>query len=324
VLRVSQVLGVLWGWSSGGLPHWLILPGFQRRWGREIILTSLPKPEDMRKIHRGRAINLVLARRFALSKTLSVPRKAKAQLAQVVATHIRQSQPSGGRDVVWNYEITKSAPEGIEVTIYIVKRRMLEQLSQLYSVAHLKLRSIRLIGLPEQALLLDNRKMMDRPVRLWGMVTFAAYASLLLLIALEGRARLTALQSQLVEHQTHLSGLLQRQLALQNDAADRDAKAVLFAQNFAALQMGRLHGLILRDLTQHLNDETWISELRLSNGGLRLSGFTKGDVSDIIQGVHTLPWVQGAQLGGPVLFDRQTRSNRFQIRITLRVPEQGT
>ena len=323
MLRVGQFLKVLWNWSFAGLPRWLILPGLRWRWGREIILNGMPKPEDVDALRRGQAIDLVLARRFALTKTLTVPRKAKAQLAQVVATHIRQSQPGGGRDVVWNYEISKRSHDSLEITIYIVKQRILEQLRQLYQAAHLKLRSIRIIELPEDVLLLDNRAAIDRPIRLWGILTFVACVSLLALTALYSNAHLTALQNQLAERQTHLRALLERSAALQNDAADREAEAALFAQNFSALQIGRLHGLVLRDLTRSLEDEAWVSELRLSQGNLRLSGFTNGDVSQLIQKLSGLSWAREARLAGPVLFDRQTRSNRFQIHITLQTPEQG-
>ena len=69
----------------GGLPKALFLPGFQRRWSRELALGDLEDvATGLRTIRPGDLIDLVISETALLRREINIPISAKAELARVV------------------------------------------------------------------------------------------------------------------------------------------------------------------------------------------------------------------------------------------------
>ncbi len=70
---------------------------------------------------------------------------------------------------------------------------------------------------------------------------------------------------------------------------------------------------LLTDLTETLPDTVWISELSISGDQLVLSGFTSGEVTEVITQVQSLPWAFNVQLNGAISYDSYSGQNRFEL-----------
>jgi hypothetical protein len=74
---------------------------------------------------------------------------------------------------------------------------------------------------------------------------------------------------------------------------------------------------LLADLIAALPDTVWISELSISGDQLVLSGFTAGEVTEVITQVQSLPWASNVQLNGAISYDSYSGQNRFELSIAI-------
>lgn len=307
---------VIWAWTLGGLPGWIVLPGFLQNWSQPLQVDRWPvNPGDLPK----RAMfDLFLGPELLLEKRLTLPVAVRSNLSKAIDLNMRQSLPGGGADLLWRYGTGKRDGTTLDIPVYLLKKSALAEITSMATSHGAKVRSIRVAGDASAQPFWDDRKRMDRPRRFWGIVTIC------LAIALAG----VFVWNELTETrslQSHITRLEEEKATLRGQAvklrAQLDAESTSFAEISRDLEMfkAEYHRLpILLDLTETFSDETWISELAISGSDLHLSGFTESDITELIAGLRELSWVQRLDLDGPVSFDSFSRRNRFDLSITLR------
>lgn len=316
---LSRVNGAL-GWVLGGVPRWLILPGFARRWSRVIYIDD---PKDLRlglhKVRRGDRIDVLLNPTVLLRKSMEVPSKARSSLSQVVDLTIRQTMPQQAGGLVWRHRVAGRTKGQLKVEVFLLKSTTLSQLDEEIEGLGATLRTVGIAGHAASGLLYDARRRTDRMARFWawiaGGLALMILAWMLVQWTVEKRAldrqetalrtELAAVHQQIVEAQTRLE-------AQDAEVTDRRLQIEAFADDYHRL------GLLL-DLTEVLPDDVWISDLSVSGAQLRFSGFASGEVSAVVEAIRQLDWALDVDLDGPVFFDTRDRRNRFEMLVSLTV-----
>lgn len=76
---------------------------------------------------------------------------------------------------------------------------------------------------------------------------------------------------------------------------------------------------ILDEITRLLPDDTWLNQLQVTSGEIRLSGFSRGS-SAIIAGIERSPMFAEARFRSPVTLDQRTGAERFTLSATINAP----
>jgi general secretion pathway protein L len=79
---------------------------------------------------------------------------------------------------------------------------------------------------------------------------------------------------------------------------------------------------VLAELTARLPDDTWLTDLRLSDAHMQLSGYASS-AATLVPVIENSPMFQGARLSGPVLPDASMQRERFSIEADL-TPKAGS
>ena len=79
---------------------------------------------------------------------------------------------------------------------------------------------------------------------------------------------------------------------------------------------------VLAELTARLPDDTWLTDLRLSDVHMQLSGYASS-AATLVPIIENSPMFEGARLSGPVLPDSSMQRERFSIEADL-TPKAGS
>jgi general secretion pathway protein L len=79
---------------------------------------------------------------------------------------------------------------------------------------------------------------------------------------------------------------------------------------------------VLAELTARLPDDTWLTDLRLTDAHMQLSGYASS-AATLVPVIENSPMFQGARLSGPVLPDASMQRERFSIEADL-TPKAGS
>ena len=307
---------LIWAWTFGGLPGWLVLPGFQQNWSKSHNLNCLPI--RIGDIPKETMLDLKLGPELVLEKQLTIPFAARANLSKAIDLNMRQSLPGGGADLLWRYGTGKRNGTNLDIPIYLIKKPALTEIMSAATSHGTKVRSICVAEDASAQPFWDDRKRVDRFRRFWGIVAFVLVIALAGLYFWDMLTETRSIQNQITR-------LEEKKVTLSNKAVELRAKLDAENNSYSAifrdleLFKAEYHRLpILLDLTETLSDETWISELVVSGSDLNLSGFTGDDVTEVMANIRELPWVNRVDLDGPVSFDSFSRRNRFDLSITLR------
>ena len=306
-------LSRIWDWTFGGLPDWLVLPGMMGRWSQEITASDLANFPDVR---RGALIDVRLDKAVLLTKSLSVPFAAKASIGQVVETHMRQSLPQGGANVLWSYEVAAPSKTSLDVRVYLFRRSDMAVLEDALHTAGVKVRTID-IAASNARPFVDNRARTDRLLRFWNGLTVALFAGVAVAVYVQQQSAIRSIEADIQSAQNRVATLVLETVELrsQSEISRSTAEELQAARDVFAFEHGRLKHLV--GLSEALSDETWVSELTIQGTQLLFAAFTAGDVTDILERVSALPWVETAVLDGSVAFDRLSQENRFSLRVQL-------
>ena len=79
---------------------------------------------------------------------------------------------------------------------------------------------------------------------------------------------------------------------------------------------------VLAELTARLPDDTWLTDLRISDGHIELGGYANS-AATLVPIIEDSPMFQGARLSGPVLPDSTLKRERFSLEADL-TPRSGS
>jgi len=310
---------VIWAWTLGNLPGWLVLPGFLASWSQPLrIDTKRIKADDLPK---GVAVDLLLGPDLLLEKHLTLPVAARANLPRAIDLNMRQSLPGGGVDLLWSHGAGKREGSRLDIPVYLLRKTALAEIKAMASSHGGRVRTVAVANDPSARPFWDNRKRHDLPRRFWGKITAVLVIALAGAIIWQETSQIETLHSQIDALESEKSDLSNQAVELR---AKLDAENTSIATISRDLEIFRVefHRLpILLDLTEALSDETWVSDLAISGTDIRLSGFTTQDVTEVMAAIRELSWVQRVDLDGPVSFDSFSRQNRFDLLVGLHAVE---
>ena len=314
-IQVGIWLRTVWAWTFGGLPGWLTLPGFLQQWSRPICVNSLPLTRA--DIQRGEVLDLILGPKLFLQKELTFPARARANLARVIDLQMRQSLPNGGADLIWRYAVEGRSKSEIKVSVFLLKKRVLEELKGSVSRQKAKLRIIKIENYPSVEPFWDNRQKIDWFCRFWGAIALMLFFAIIVYVGWQEARGTAALKQQVTQLEQDKSELSTKAVALKMRLDAENMNFAVISHDVGLFQAEFQRLPILLELTEVLPDDTWISELVLTGSNLHLSGFTERDVTEVMATLRDLPWVLRVALNGPVSFDSFSRRNRFDLSIIM-------
>ncbi|MVO18471.1 PilN domain-containing protein [Parasedimentitalea huanghaiensis] len=268
-------------------------------------------------IKTGDLIDLELGEPLFLTKRIPLPVAAKKNLNKIIDMQIKQSTPGRGENVVWRSIFANKSKQEIEVRVALVKRPVLVKLEADVAARGAQLRTVRLANFPRVKPLLDNRQTTDRGRRFWSYIIASASVVFCMLILVQTSANLKAQNNQVQLLQDKKTSLEREAVQLRKRLDQSNANFAEISQDIHLFEAGFLRLPLILDLTQTLDDSTWISNLSLNTEALNISGFSGREITTIISDLRALSWVSGVELQGPISFDSFSRRNRFDLSIEL-------
>lgn len=314
--RNGTLAQTIWDWTFGGLPNWLILPGFLEHWSR--IVKADEYPVTPTSIPKGERIDILLGPSLLLEKEIILPVAAKPNLQRAIDLNMRQSLPGGGVELLWRYGAGKKDGSNLSVPVYLVKKSVLAELRDVVAYRDSKLRMVAVASDQSAMPFWDDLKQLDRPRRFWAAISTALLATLIAFVLWQQFTATALLSQQVQALKSQKAIAAQRAVKLRQQLDTENTNFAAISRDLKMFQ-SEFHRLpILIDLTKALADETWISELSVNRHDLWMSGFTSNDVTKILGQIQKLPWAERVNLDGPVSFDSYSRLNRFDLSTTLR------
>jgi len=295
---------------------WLFLPGLRSRWAQNLVLGSADNVRS--SLPQNSIIDLILDAGCYITKEIRVPKSAKANFAQVVTVQVQQNLPKRGVDFEWTYRKTGD-DSGVQIaTAYIAKKSFikatetaLEQRKNTVRSVSIRTERGRLIPLWS----IQSRT--DRPVLIWSAISLITLLALIGSFALSEQKELSSLRAMHSDLKLKNSELTQALVAAKDLEANRETLQNDIETDLDLLSSQRSRLQHLASLTDTLSDQTWLSELSIEGSKLRMSGFSKRSIPDLIDRIQALDWVRHAELDGPIMFDSFQRSNRFDLVLSL-------
>ncbi|MGH1455061.1 MAG: PilN domain-containing protein [Paracoccaceae bacterium] len=252
---------------------------------------------------------------LCLQREIRLPAEAARKAAQVADFDLRQSLPLQGRGLVWRLGKPELRGKHLYIQAFILKTSQLEAIQRhfLGRVARIELR-----GAPGTAPFIDNRKVYLRGVGTWSVLALAAPIAIICIGLWPQWVKLKETRAQVSIEAAELQELTTQTVALRDAATRRTNDTARIEAEQALLQIGRGRVWLLAELTQKLNDDTWVSAFVLNGEELRLTGYTKGSVANLIAALQSEDWVVSARLDGPLMRDNFLNASRFDLLLTLK------
>jgi len=267
---------------------------------------------------RGAATTIRLPADAGLSATMVLPAAAEANLDQVVSFELDRRTPFKREEVYHSQRVVQRLDAGkkLLVQLTVVPRPAADGAVALAEVLGLTISRVELAGeefsnfMPPRAQRFGTRL----PSFAFGALALSAavLAGVAVIIPLSHAHRtLETLQQDLA---------VVKQRADQSIAAQKEIDAEVQEGGFLAARKRQVPSAseVLYDLTHLLPDDTWLSELEITGGEVRINGFA-GSASAILGLVDQSKRFVNAAFRSPVVQDQ--RANREQFNIAARVSE---
>jgi len=284
-------------------------------WSRSLRVDTLSLEGN--GIAPGDLLDIELGPELFLHKQLAVPLAARASLSKVVDLNMRQSLPGGGENLVWQYTIEERGKSGLRLGIYLIKKETLQRIAEAVTLKEGAVRTIGIAGVRTKTPLMDNRSTVDRPRRFWDASVVLLLVIAVGLVFFQGFQARAELRKQISLFEQQREELNQSTFELRGQLDAETSSHATIGRDVALFLSEHQRLPIILDLTETLDEETWVSELIVSGSKLVISGFTSGEVIDVMESLTSLPWVARVNLEGPVTFDTLSRKDRFDLSILI-------
>ena len=318
-IRVRRLSGKVIG---AILPRWLFLPGLPEPEAVSLRVTSLPI--DTATLHSAvslrRPVVVLLDPSLSLKREVQLPKAALSRADAAVDLQLRQTLPASGKGLIWRSEALALNGRLVDLAAYVVKENLIAGLVGDMKAAGVDLSSIQIDGTRTEPFW-EKRTGSREEAKKWAAASamIVGLAALASVVSLE--LQISELSALVDARQARVTALEDRIDAVSAEATESAAEASLVAADLERFaQQSRRLGLLV-GLTETLPDTVWIAELSLSGADMTLSGFTSGEVADLLNLLQGLEWAQEVQLNGAATFDSYSGQNRFDI--SLRVVSAG-
>lgn len=295
-------------------PQSLFLPGLPQPAPDKISIDVLPLSDRARaQVKQARKpLIAVLNHAMTLRRRVELPKAVGAKAEAAIGLQLRQTLPGQAQGLVWRASPLQDIGEKTEFGVYILKQSQLDMVLAELRALDARVDAV-VIGVEGLKPIWERAPDLGVKARNWQGFTILAVA-LIGLTAVIGLESDRIALSDLVASRAIRVAELEERLSKQSESATKDqqsAAAVLNDMDLFAAQSRRLQ--LLSDLTAALPDAVWVSELSIAQDRIVLSGFTSGDVTDVIGIIQNLPWAEEVQLNGSILFDSYSGQNRFEL-----------
>ncbi|MFP3942281.1 MAG: PilN domain-containing protein [Alphaproteobacteria bacterium] len=252
---------------------------------------------------------------MVLRRRESLPAGAERRLDDILRLRLESTAPLPPGTFYWGYRIAGPAAEGrLPVECVLVKAETVEALAARMAELGVELSGVfpaaDLPGHP--ALNLMPGHLRHEPPALWSPLNrrLAVLAAVLAVLVLglsfyRQESSLEALDAELADLRRRAASVV----ALRTDARERlqSLRTVREMKATAPSLMG-----ILNEVSRLLPDGTWVSDFRLQDGEIRLTGRSES-ASSLIGLIERSPVFANVRFGSPVVRDPQTGIERFNI-----------
>jgi general secretion pathway protein L len=261
---------------------------------------------------RGTGVALRLPAETALSATMALPLAAETNLDQVVAFELDRRTPFKHEEVYHSQRVLQrdAAAKRLSVQLTVVPRRVVDEALALAERLGLVLDRVEVAGDAFGNLL------PARPQRFAARLPSVAFGVLVLLAAvLAGAAAFiplerahraaTALRAEVAES---------KRLADESLRLQKEIDAEIQESGFLAARKRQVPSAseILFTVTHLLPDDTWLSELEVSAGEMRATGYAES-ASAILGLIDQSPRFANAAFRSPVTQDQRAKREQFNI-----------
>lgn len=249
----------------------------------------------------------------ALRTVLALPLAAAGNLEQVVAFELDRRTPFRSEEVYRSQYVLRrdAASKRLAVQLTLVPRPPVEAALAAAERLGLVVERVEVAGEPASGNLLPPR----RQALAARLPRFAVGGLAALALALAGAAVLVPLE-QAHQRAATLSAALadSRRRADESLKLEKEIDAEIQQSGFLALRKRETPSAseLLDTLTRLLPDDTWLSELEISGGELRLTGFA-ASASTVLGLVDQSPRFANAAFRSPVTQDPKMRREQFNI-----------
>jgi general secretion pathway protein L len=292
----------------------------------DLATTKLAEARDIvaavrRRQRRGTSAALRLPADTALSAVMALPLAAEANLDQVVAFELDRRTPFKREEVYHTQRVLQrdAAAKRLSVQLTVVPRRAVDEALALAERLGLALERVEVDGEPEGNLLPAGPQSVTAR-----LPSFAFSALALLAVGLAGTAALIPLQrSHRAAAELRTSIADSKRLAEESVRLQKDIDAEIQEGGFLAARKRQVPSAseIVFALTQLLPDDTWLSELEISGGEVRITGFAES-ASTILGLIDQSPRFANAAFRSPVTQDQRAKRELFNIAARV-APENG-
>jgi Tfp pilus assembly protein PilN len=295
----------------------LFRPGLPRRTAPVVPVATLPATEDDIRHLAAVAgpVRAALSAEACLERRIALPRAARAEAAGAIALHLRTSLPQGGRGLIWRAVPAGEEGDRLQWRVLIVKEAQLADLAIRARSAGARLSEIGLARLDLPPLWEAD----PRPpyaTRNWATATVLAVALVALVAVVATGLQARQMEALADARESRVAELRDRLVQARARGAEAADRQQAFAAQWALYAGGARPLAALAGIADALPPDVWLSELAMTAGEWRLSGFTSGDVSATVTALQALPFALNVRLEGPVSHDSFSNQNRFDLVLT--------
>ncbi len=257
-----------------------------------------------------------------LVRQLDIPRAARADAHRIAALDLERTTPFKIADVATAVVIEENPSDRTRLRLrqFVIKRRRLDPLLQELEAAGGKI--VRVDGVEADGrtmisidFLAQGRPETAKQPRSWVTPSLLTALAALLLVTSAAisiwrrEAGLTELRAQT---ETARAEVARQRRATERSQADRSSTAALRALKAQAVPSV----VVLDTVSGLLPDSAWLTEFRLSNGTLSLSGYGR-PAAALPPLIENAPLFSSAQLTSPIVTDAARGRERFSLRARL-------
>jgi Tfp pilus assembly protein PilN len=307
------------------IPSWLSLPGFRFSNTIDINLYSIDtffaNPSDVlkasikRKSITNARIRILLTEPDVLKRHVNLPPASKKHSTSALSLNLQKRSILPLAKLAWINVFQQKKYGKLHYSQFISKRDTLFEIHQVCHSLKVDCLSIGVVGTDQ-----DLTKFPD-PIhyatRIWRYINIS-----LLVVAfgwwvnghMSEQAHLRDVNTAL---ETKISDLRENAMTLTAQQNETAQKKTNLTAVFDTFQNGRGTVDVLYALTQNLPEDTWVSEFHFSGNQLSFSGFTQQDVPELLTTLKSLDLVQDAVLTSAISGNKNTKSKRFSMRLSL-------
>jgi Tfp pilus assembly protein PilN len=307
------------------IPEWVHLPGLRFSHTTDIIIASaddfFDNPTEklksaIRKENiKNARIRLLLDTPDIIKRDLKLPIASQKHCPSALRLNLQKQSILPLSKLLWIDVVRNKKNGSVFYTQYVAKNSLLQDIHSLCLTLKVDCRSIGAVGVDQDFVKFQDP--LKKPTRVWKLINVALLCGVFLWWVgghLKQQAvysaEITALETDIIDLRENAVKLTAQQ---NKTAANEDSLVKLFD----TFQNGRGVTEILAVLTKALPDDTWVSEFHFSGNNILLSGFTKQDVLELLNGLKSLKQIEKAELIGAVSGSRASQAKRFSVQLSL-------